>query len=109
MGITDTARDKAQAEVSKAQANVTSIQAELDKANDQLKASQAGGGLLDSVKDVKFVGDLTDGMRSQSGVDQDQAQAKVDQLTLDLSTAQNKLDMAEKAQNALQSVVGDDK
>lgn len=109
MGITDTARAKAQAEVSKAQAKVTSIQAELDKANDQLKASEAGGDLLDSVKDVTVVGDLTDGMRSQSGVDQHQAQANVDQLTLDLSSAQNKLDMAQKAQKAVLSVVGDDK
>ncbi len=108
MGITDTARAKAQAEVSKAQANVTSIQAELAKAEDGLKASQAGGGLLDSVKDVKVVGDLTGGMRDQSKVDQDQGQAQVDELKAQLSTAQSKLDRAKAAQRALETVVGDD-
>lgn len=106
--MTDTALARAQAAVSKAQANVTSLQAELAKAEDALKASQAGGGLLDSVKDVKVVGDLTDGMRDQAKVDQDQDKAQVDDLKAQLSAAQGKLDRAKTAQRALETVVGDD-
>ena len=71
MGMADTARARAQAEVSKAQAQVTGLQVELARAQDVLKGSEAGGDLLDSVKDVKVVGDLTGGMRDQSKVDQD--------------------------------------
>jgi multidrug resistance efflux pump len=106
--MSDTARARAQAAVSKAQAQVTSLEVELARAEDELKASQAGGDLLDSVKDVKVVGDLTGGMRDQSKVDQDQVQAQVDELKAQLSAAQGKLDRAKTAQRALETVVGDD-
>ena len=72
-----------------------------------LKGSEAGGDLLDSVKDVKVVGDLTGGMRDQSKVDQDHSRAQVDELKAQLSAAQGRLDRAKAAQRALETVVGD--
>lgn len=108
MGITDAARDKAHAKVSELEAQVTALKADLADAQDQLTASQAAGDLLDSVKQTPVVGGLTEGMRRDSGVDQATAQATVDKLTAELSSAETKLDWAKKAEDALGAVTGQD-
>lgn len=106
MGITDAARDKAHAKVSELEAEVTALKAQLADAQDQLEVSQGAGGLLESVKETPIVGSLTEGMRRDSGVDQATAQATVDKVQAELSSAQTKLDWAKKAEDALGAVTG---
>ncbi len=108
VGITDTALAKAQAAVSRAEADVAEIQAQLNRAKASLEGSSTAGGVLDSLKDVAVVGSLTASLRDESTVDQAKARAEVDRLTAELRTAESKLDRARKAQSALRSVVGDD-
>lgn len=107
MGITETARAKAQAAVSKAEAEVTRISAELNQAKRQLASTDSAGDVLDSVKEVAVLGPLTSGIRDQVDVDQAQQRAEVDRLAAELRVAQDKLDLARKAQDALIAVVGE--
>ena len=107
MGISDLARDKAQAKVSEAQAAVTSLTARLQQAQADLAATEAAGDLWESVQDTPVVGSLTSGMRSSATVNQAEAQAEVDRLQAELTAAQNKLDWAKKAQSAVESVTGE--
>lgn len=106
MGIGETARATAHAKVSEAQAKVTQLQSQLKQAKLDLEGSSAAGDLLDSVKDTAVVGTLTSGMRDQSGVDQATAQAEVDRLTAELSSAETKLDLRRKAEAAVSAVTG---
>ena len=78
----------------------------MQKAKLDLEGSAAAGDLLDSVKDTTEVGTLTSGMRDQSGVDEATAQAEVDRLTAELSSAQTKLDLLRKAESAVSAVTG---
>lgn len=107
MGISDLARDKAQAKVSEAQAAVTTLTAKLQQAQADLAATEAAGDLWESVQDTPVVGSLTSGMRSSATVNQAEAQAEVDRLQAELTAAQNKLDWAKKAQSAVESVTGE--
>jgi hypothetical protein len=106
MGITDTARAKARASVSQAQAEVADLTAQLAAARRAVDGSQAAGDVLDSVRDTPLVGQLTAGMRDKAGVDQAKAIADVDRLTAELSSAQGKLDLAKKAEAAILAVTG---
>lgn len=108
MGIADTTRAKAQAAVSRAEADVTEIQTELKRAQSQLEGSGAARELLDSVADVAVIGPLTDGLRDEIGVDKAQLKAEVDRLTAELSAAQDKLNLALKTQAAVIAVIGAD-
>ncbi len=107
MGITDTARAKARAAVSKAEAEVIEIKAELAKVDTAHEGAGAAGELLDSVKGVALVGSLTQGMRDDMGVEAAKLQAEADRLRAELSAAQTRLDLALKAQAAVLAVVGE--
>ena len=109
MTIADTARAKAQAAVSQAEAQVADLQSQLNRAKATLEGTDAAGDLLGSVKDVNVVGSLTSGLRDSVGVDRAKAQAEVDRLTAALSAATDKLTMAKRAQSALVTVVGPDR
>jgi hypothetical protein len=109
MGITDTARAKAIAAVSEAQAEVTELTAELERAKRQVEDQEAAGEALDSVRDTPLVGTLTAGMRDQTVVDQARSKADVDRLTAELSSATDKLNLATKAQAAIVAVTGGEK
>ena len=109
MGITDTARAKAKAAVSEAQAEVTELTAELELAKRQVADQEAAAAALDSVRDTPVVGTLTAGMRDQSVVDQAHGKADVDRLTAELSSATDKLNLAKKAQAAIVAVTGGEK
>jgi hypothetical protein len=106
MGFSDTARAKAQAAVSRSEAEVADLTSKLNRARAGLDGTDVAGDLLGSVKDVTVIGPLTSGLRDSLGVDRAKAQAEVDRLTAELSVAQDKLAMAQRAQAALQSVVG---
>ena len=108
MGITETARAKAQAAVSKAEAEVARITAELGQANRRLAGTDSAGDVLDSVKGVAVLGSLTSGLRDQVDVDNAAQRAEVDRLTAELNEAQDRLGLAKTAQAALLTVVGDD-
>jgi hypothetical protein len=108
MAITDTARAKARAAVSKAEARVAEVQAELTRTRTELEGTDSAGELLESVSDVAVVGSLTSGMRGQVVVDRAKLQAELDQLTADLSEANDKLDIARKAEAVVLAVVGPD-
>jgi hypothetical protein len=108
MAISDTARAKARAAVSDAQADVASLSAQLNAAKRALGGSDTASDLLDSVSDVNVVGSLTSGLRDNAQADRAKRQADVDRLTAQLESAKNKLARAQKAESALLSVVGPD-
>lgn len=109
MDIAATARAKAQAAVSEAQADVTRLTSELEAAQRQAEDRNAASQLLDSVANTPLVGSLTEGLRDKTGVDQAQDKADIDRLTAELSAAQDKLSLALKAQSAINAVTGADK
>ena len=106
MGIANTTRAKAQAAVSKAQAEVTELSTELKRTQTLLEGSDAAGELLDSVSDVAILGSLTGSLRDDITVDQAQLKAEADALAAKLSAAQSRLEMAQRAQNAVHAVIG---
>lgn len=108
MGITETARAKAQAAVSEAEADVTELRSELARAQRLAEGTSAAGDMLDTVKETPLVGSLTAGMRDQTGVDEANAKADVDRLTAELRSAETKLELAKKAQAAIVAVTGGD-
>lgn len=107
MGISETALAKAQAAVSQAEANVATITAELAAAQKKLSSTSSAGEALEGIKDMALLGSLTSGMRDKVGVDEVQLQADVDRLTAALSAARDKLNLARKAQDAVETVVGE--
>lgn len=107
MGITETARAKAQATVSKAEADVAEARSRLNRAKASLEGTSTAGEVLESLKGIAVVGSLTSAMRDDSAVDQAKGKAEVDRLTAELKSAESRLDRALKAQAALRSVVGD--
>jgi len=107
MGIANTTRAKAQAAVSKAQAEVAELSNELTKTQNLIEGSDAAGELLDSVSDVAIIGSLTGTLRGDLVVDKAQLEADADQLTAKLSAAQSRLELALRAQSAVHAVIGD--
>ena len=108
MGIANTTRAKAQAAVSKAQAEVTELTTELKRTQTILEGSDAAGELLDSVSDVAFLGSLTGSLRDDITVDKAKLHAEADALAAKLSSAQSRLEMAQRAQAAVHAVIGPD-
>lgn len=108
MGISDTAKDKAQALVSQYQAQVATLQNKLKQAQAQLAATGDAGDLLDKVKNAPVIGGLFGGASDDASVSEAQLQADVDRLQAELSEAQTKLDWAKKAQGAVNAVTDDD-
>lgn len=108
MGIANTTRAKAQAAVSKAQAEVAEISNELKHTQTLLEGSDAAGELLESVSDVAFIGSLTESLRGDLVVDKAQLRAQADELTAKLSAAQSRLEIAQRAQAAVHAVIGAD-
>jgi hypothetical protein len=106
MGIANTTRAKAQAAVSKAEADVAELTNELKKTQTMLEGSEAAGELLDSVSDVAIIGSIAGSLRDDMGVDKAQLRAQADDLTAKLSAAQSRLEMAKRAQAAVLAVVG---
>ncbi len=102
--MSDMAKSKAQAKVSQYEAEVTALEAQLADAQEELDGSTAAGGLLDTVKDVPVLGDLTGRLRRGTGVDQATAQANVDRIQSELDKARTQLVWARKAQDAVESV-----
>lgn len=106
MSITETARAKARAAVSAAQAEVTSLEAQLAQARRNLDSSEAAGALLQSVRETPLVGPLTAGVRDQTSVDKANATADIDRINAELSSARAKLERAEKAESLVLAATG---
>lgn len=104
MGLEESARNAAQAQVSEAEAEVARLTNELKKAQQDLDGANAAGQLLDAATKIPVVGGLAEGVRDNTTVDAAQAKANVDQLTSELTNAQNRLELARKAQAAVGSV-----
>lgn len=108
MGIANTTRAKAQAAVSKAEAEVAELTNELAKTQKMLEGSDAADELLESVSDVAIIGSIAGSLRGDLGVDKAQLRAQADELTAKLSSAQSRLEMAKRAQAAVHAVIGED-
>jgi hypothetical protein len=106
MGIANTTRAKAQAAVSKAEADVALLTNELTKTNKMLEGSDAADELLESVSDVAFIGSIAGSLRADLGVDKAHLRAQADDLAARLSAAKSRLEMAKRAQAAVLAVVG---
>ena len=106
MQLADTARAKARAAVSGAQAEITTLEAQLAQARRTLDRSETAKEVLESVRETPLVGTLTTGVREQAGVDQADATADIDRITAELANARTKLELAQKAESLVLEATG---
>jgi hypothetical protein len=107
MSISSTARAKAQATVSRAEAEVLELTTELKHRRAQLEGSDAASDLLETVSGAPVVGALADSVRGELDVDAAYQKAEIDELVARLSSAEGRLKLAKRARDALLAVVGD--
>ena len=99
MKLADTARAKARAAVSAAQAEITTLEAQLAQARRTLDRSETAREVLESVRETPLVGTSDDRSPRKAGVDQADATADIDRITAELANARTKLELAQKAES----------
>lgn len=107
MSISTTARAKAQAAVSQAEAEVLELTTELKQRRAVYEGSGAASDLLGSVSGAPVVGAIAESVRGEIDVDAAYQKAQIDDLAAQLSSAEGRLKLAKRTQAALLAVIGD--
>lgn len=108
MGFSDAASDKAQAKVSELEAQVASLKSDLSIAKSALAGAEALDQAVDKVTNPDAVKEAAQPIRAKTDSMVATATAKVAIIQADLTAAEAKLNMYQKAQNVVDYVTDND-